>query len=60
MAAEIEDIVQEYPPEMRDDLRDHALDVMRVRLQEMWNGSTVVIRADPTGGDRGGRTRGEL
>jgi head-tail adaptor len=36
MAAEVERIVVQYPNDMRDDLRAHAQEVLRVRLQEMW------------------------
>ncbi len=38
MAAEVERVVVQYPEEMRDDLRTHAQDVLRRRLQEMWAG----------------------
>ncbi len=36
MAAEVERVVAQYPPEMREDLRAHAQDVLRQRLQDMW------------------------
>lgn len=36
MAADVERVVRQYPDEMRDDLRAHAQDVLRQRLQEMW------------------------
>ena len=36
MAADVERVIAEYPPEMRDELRAHAQDVLRERLQQMW------------------------
>lgn len=36
MAVEVEHVVSQYPAEMRDELRDHALEVMRQRLQDLW------------------------
>ena len=36
LAAQVERVVGEYPPEMRDELRGHAQEVLRRRLQEMW------------------------
>ncbi len=36
MAVEVEEVVSQYPVEMRDELRDHALEVMRQRLQDLW------------------------
>jgi len=36
MAADVERVVVQYPAEMRDELRTHAQEVLRQRLQEMW------------------------
>lgn len=36
LAAQVEQVVSQYPPEMRDDLRAHAQEVLRLRLQELW------------------------
>ncbi len=36
MAADVERVVVQYPAEMRDELRAHAQEVLRQRLQEMW------------------------
>ncbi len=37
MAAEVERVAAEYPEEMRDALRAHAQDVLRERLQDLWD-----------------------
>lgn len=36
MVAEVERVVAQYPEEMRDELREHAHEVLRQRLQELW------------------------
>ena len=36
---EIESIVQEYPPELREALRDEARVALRLQLQERWEAS---------------------
>ncbi len=36
MAADVERVVAQYPPEMREELRVHAQEQLRLRLQEMW------------------------
>ena len=36
MAAEVERVVAQYPEEMRDELRTHAQEVLRKRLQALW------------------------
>lgn len=36
MAAEVERVVAQYPEEMRDELRTHAQEVLRQRLQALW------------------------
>jgi hypothetical protein len=38
MAADVERVVVQYPEEMRDELRTHAQEVLRQRLQDMWVG----------------------
>jgi len=38
MAADVERVVVQYPEEMRDELRAHAQEVLRQRLQDMWAG----------------------
>jgi hypothetical protein len=37
MVAEVEEIVAQYPEEMRDDLRAHARRVMNERLRQKWD-----------------------
>lgn len=36
MAAAVERVLAQYPAEMREELRAHAQEVLRQRLQEMW------------------------
>jgi hypothetical protein len=36
MAADVERVVVQYPEEMREDLRAHAQEELRLRMQEMW------------------------
>jgi hypothetical protein len=36
MAASVERVIAQYPAEMRDELRAHAQEVLRHRLQDMW------------------------
>jgi hypothetical protein len=37
MVATVEEIVAQYPEEMRDDLRAHARRVMNERLRQKWD-----------------------
>jgi hypothetical protein len=37
MVAKVEEIVAQYPEEMRDDLRAHARRVMHERLRQNWD-----------------------
>ncbi len=36
MARSVEEVIAQYPPEMRDELRNYAGRVLAERLQEMW------------------------
>ena len=36
MVAGVERVLAQYPPEMREELREHAQKVLRRRLQDLW------------------------
>ncbi len=36
LARSIEEVITQYPPEMRDELRKHAGRVLTERLQQLW------------------------
>ena len=40
---QIEEIVREYPPELRDALRDEARIALRLQLQERWEARQRVL-----------------
>ena len=37
MVAEIERVVAQYPPEMREELRTHAREVIDKRMKHLWD-----------------------
>lgn len=37
LAQQVESVVAQYPSEMQDELRVHAQEVMRQRLQDLWH-----------------------
>jgi hypothetical protein len=43
LASEVERVVAQYPAEMRDELRRHAQEVLRRRLQRLWEAEREML-----------------